>query len=802
MRAHTSLAIDHRFVMNAARVESSSANPSSPPAGCPAALDVMGSSESQGHRIAISGAPSDHGFLLRLAQRILRSTDFHVGCVVAGTSTLLAATFLQLWTHSLSLPPTYQGDGTFYNLLAKGIQENGSYITNPRLGFPFRLEFLDYPLGADNLNLLFIRIISWFTPNFAVTANLWILFTFPLVAVCAYIVLRRLKANPLPSAVAAILYTFIQYHFRGGGWLLLIGYYALPFGILLAIRVLQGDALFARTSGVHGAGALLSRRNVATLATILVIGSTGLYLAAFTVALLVVAVLAQVVLRRNRVALAGCAGLLAILLMVGLNTTPSLLKRASEGTNQAVPIRAAFESEVYGLTLTRMVMPPRFHRFGPARRFGEHFSATTALKGTGEDAGYIGAVGLTGLAGLGAILLGGLTGGVSADIRRRYGPLVICAVTAFAFGTVGGVNTLFSYLVSPVLRGLGRISSVLAFCGLAAVALGLDACRERLRSRGHRLATSTFLIACAAVAVLGLYDQSGNPFTTGYYTDLETRWNADARFVKQVEAIVPHGAAIYTLPEQPFPENAGPGGLSDYDSAYGYLHSSHLRWSYGAMRGREGRWLDDMSGYDVEHKVRILSTCGFDGIWLDRLGYSKPDEVAAELARRTETAGISSEDGRRTFYSLGAVKTRHLAMLSSAERDAFCSATFRPIYFTPARGVGPKESDGVGFSRWLAASTEITVHNYLDAGRAMQFRVTVHNQSPGPLTVRLDGPGDSIATTVVPYDAEQVLALDAKLPHGRSGVSLRATSAYRIVDESRVLRATNFQFSADQPPQS
>jgi hypothetical protein len=724
--------------------------------------------------------------------RMLGSADVRVGALLAVVTTVLTVIIFRLWDASLSLPQIYTGDGTFYSVLTKGIEENGNYLYNDLLGYPKGLAFVDYPLGGDNLNLLLIRVVSWFSPNFGLTINLWVILTFPLVAVCAFAAMRRMGVTLWSAASMGLLYTFIQYHFRASGWLLLIGYFALPFGILLAVRVLQGTALFARSAGATGFKSWFSRRTIATLATIVAIGSTGIYLTAFTLALMTVAMLGQFAAGRPRVAGSAVVAMAAIVGMVVLNTAPTTLQRLVDGTNQEVPIRAEFESELYGITLTRMVIPPRNHRFEPAANFGKHFQATTTLPVTGEEAAYIGAVGLLGLGGLSLFALVGLSRGLSAGRRHRYGPLAVCAVTAFIFGTVGGANTLFSYLVSPALRGLGRISSVLAFCGLAAVAFGVDGLRQRLRGRDKRAQLAIPLLLSGLIGI-GLYDQTANGFTRPYYDSIRTQWNADQRFVDAIENRVPKGAAIYTFPEQFFPESAGPGGMADYDSAIGYLHSRHLKWSYGAVRGRDGKWLEVMNSYTLARKIPTLALCGFAGVWFDRAGVEKPAEVSAEIGKLTGTTPIASEDARREFFALDELATRERGKRSETERALLCARTFSPAYVAGGDGVSKPAPDGVGLSRWLADRGSLEVRNELDAGRRVEVRITVNNTNGVPLIMRLTGSDATQRTTTVSASGATVVSLKTTLPKGRSKIPFTIESTIPIVESSRVLRASRFE---------
>ena len=64
-----------------------------------------------------------------------------------------------LWRGDLGVPLRYTpvDDTKFYLMLVKGIVDHGWYASNPSLGAPFGQQLVDYPQGADSLNLLLIR---------------------------------------------------------------------------------------------------------------------------------------------------------------------------------------------------------------------------------------------------------------------------------------------------------------------------------------------------------------------------------------------------------------------------------------------------------------------------------------------------------------------------------------------------------------------------------------------------------------------------------------------------------------------
>jgi phosphoglycerol transferase len=112
---------------------------------------------------------------------------------------------------------------------------------------------------------------------------------------------------------------------------------------------------------------------------------------------------------------------------------------------------------------------------------------------------------------------------------------------------------------------------------------------------------------------------------------------------------------IFELPYAAFPGQAPSNtGMSGYDELKGYLHSSTLRWTGGAMIGRaEDLWIRDVSGRPVDELVASVVAAGFSGIYIDRYGY--PDRGASiedQLSSLLGARPLVSEGGRRSFFLL------------------------------------------------------------------------------------------------------------------------------------------------------
>ena len=238
-------------------------------------------------------------------------------------------------------------------------------------------------------------------------------------------------------------------------------------------------------------------------------------------------------------------------------------------------------------------------------------------------------------------------------------------VIAFLICTTGGISSLFVWLVSPKIRSWERISIFISFFALAAVALLLDASRERIRlRRGHPVLVGALLIS---VLLIGLYDQSNETFVP-YYETAQNEYTSDVLFVEEIDRELPPQAEVLQLPYVTFPENVQPGlEIGPYEPLRPYLQPSDLRWSYGAIKGRPSAdWQADLADQPTEVLLDTVLDEGFAGIYIDRFGY--PDRAAkleSELGELLEGETLVSPDGRRSFFNLLPYKERLQSHVSS-----------------------------------------------------------------------------------------------------------------------------------------
>ena len=230
-------------------------------------------------------------------------------------------------------------------------------------------------------------------------------------------------------------------------------------------------------------------------------------------------------------------------------------------------------------------------------------------------------------------------------IDERFRSASAATVIAFLLATVGGVSTLINYWLSPQLRAWNRMSVFIAFFSLVAVALLLDRLRRRLGPAPGRRAL--FGAALGAVLVVGVLDQTTQKDVPAYKATA-AQYHSDGVLVGAIERRLPHGAMVFQLPYQGFPESKPINRMTNYDQVRGYLHSHDLRWSYGAMQGRPADWAEDLADKPASKLVvPAVAASGFERDWVDRFGYSAGGAaISAALRALSGVAPILSPNGR------------------------------------------------------------------------------------------------------------------------------------------------------------
>lgn len=579
--------------------------------------------------------------------------------VVGIIAIAIAGVLLAVWNARWHEPFAYEGDSIFYAMVIKTIGRYGTYLENPHLGWPFGQNLADFPEGADNLNWFLLAAGQFLTGSAFTAMNLFYLASFGAVAGMAHAVLRLLGVRMSLAAATSLLFAFLPYHFaRNEVHLQLSMYFMVPVAVLIALLMLSDDPpLTQRTDDGGWRFAWRSRRTWLVLASVALLASGGAYYFAFSLLLFAAAAVARALSGGGWRPIAACS----VLIVVGagvfaLNVAPSIVERIRHGTPVGVGIRTPTETELYGLRISQLYAPREDHRIDALARLADDSRGTIVPSENGQQLGVIGAGGLSLIVVLFVIsaLMRSSGGWRGRPTGRLLVGLGFLAVISMLVGAISSYSLLLSAVGLREIRAWNRITVVIAFCALAAVAVVADRLVVWLEAR--RPSSARFAAAGIAVVLLavGLFDQT-SPADRPDYEGIHRRFTSDETFFRTVADRLPAGTPVFELPHVPFPEVGPVHRTAAYDQARGFLFEPQLAWSFGFIRGRHPEYPLAFEGRPAQDWLTDLVAVGFRGLVIDRHGYADgavalQEEVAAVLDQPI----VESRDGRYGFFDLSA----------------------------------------------------------------------------------------------------------------------------------------------------
>jgi hypothetical protein len=687
-------------------------------------------------------------------------------------SLLAAAWVLALQRGSLTEAWYYSGDALFYASVSKGILDHGWYLDNPELGAPRGQNMADFPLiNSDFTQVLLLKLIDLFVDGPFTTVNLFLLLTFPLVAISAFWAMRHLGVSFWVAVVVSVLFAVLPYHFvRNVHHLSLSSYYTVPLVCALVLDVVAGRPLLTARAGPGRVTRWVTPTSVRTVLVCLLIGATSAYYAIFALALLASAAFLRALSMRSwRPLLAGGVTVALVLGTLTVVQLPTLAKYAEQGKNALVAHRDPFDSETYALKLAQMVFPISDHRVDALARFSNRYEATTPVP---SEIG--GNLGLVATVGLGWLLLVVLVSLVSHG--RRFGTeeerhAGVMTLIAFIFATVGGLSAVIAFAVTAQVRGWNRMSVVIAFFALLSAGYLLDRLGRRLVLRRARVA---FLIGLIAVLWVGLLDQTGPRYAPAHAEASHQQEIVEA-FVTEAQIMLPEGGAMLQLPYVSFPENGPINGMGDYEHLRPYLSSTSLRYSYGAVKGSPEDWHGPLSGAPLPLLLDVGAALGFDAVYVDRNAFTdRAQELMSALDTELGRAILRSRDDRLVLWDLRAREGQLVSRLTPAQLEELREVGTRPVRGFLVDGFRRVGMLTGSISRDAEPEAAVRLQNQRDETVQVVLQVGLATAGNGATAVRLAFP-DKSTRDVALGSEPKMLTHVFDVPPGDSEIRLTST---------------------------
>jgi hypothetical protein len=162
------------------------------------------------------------------------------------------------------------------------------------------------------------------------------------------------------------------------------------------------------------------------------------------------------------------------------------------------------------------------------------------------------------------------------------------------------------------------------------------------------------------------------------------------------------------------------------------LHSQHLRWTYGALRGHRGdEWAKAMARLPVPEMVQRLAQAEATGVLLDRHGFNESDEagkarlrIEQELQQLLGVEPLVSEGGRDVYFDLTAYTERLRASMNRAEWEGRRERAQHPIVPLWRNGFSMEDDFRYGgIGHWCSKTGELHLENTLTYPRTLRLRM-------------------------------------------------------------------------------
>jgi phosphoglycerol transferase len=357
------------------------------------------------------------------------------------------------------------------------------------------------------------------------------------------------------------------------------------------------------------------------------------------------------------------------------------------GKNTEVVQRTIAEVEQHGLHAAQLFLPGEVNRLTDFTSAGREARATPVA----EDDAYLGIPGAIGLLAALVVVLSGALGARTRPIRPEARFLSTVAVAALLFAVVGGGGVLIAVAGFSAVRTWSRMLLFIALGALGTLALLLQDALDRAGPR-VRIVAAAALVALLPLALLDLIPRHQTPSFEP--TAIEER--SDIAFVRAMESALPDRAMVFQLPFLAFPEGGRAGDIADYVLLKGYVWGSgRLRWSYGAVRGRESDWQERWGGEDPAQVVQAVAAAGFSALYVDRYGYGDRG-AALDAAVRPFVGGAAgqSADERLRWYDLRPLRKALVSSLGDDVVRTAATAVITSVAVEFAAGVEPIGADG------------------------------------------------------------------------------------------------------------
>jgi phosphoglycerol transferase len=537
-------------------------------------------------------------------------------------------------------PVSLSGDHIFLLQMIKDAMR-GIGVFNEHMGAPLQKNSFYMPF-FDGSYKFTIWLLTRFTSNVFVAVSLFYLIGVTATFATSFWSLRVLEVEPWLASVASVAFVLTPYFAtRAFSHDLLSLYYSVPLGAGLAVSFSQGEP--DRKAG-----------SAFALVSLAVVGTGGLYYAFFSVMFISLILVARAVNDRStRPLVVWSLICTVVLLLLGFSAYGFHVWRWLLGGQGLVtpPRRYSWEQLSHGLLIgTALHVYADIGLF--AGKFAEYKGVIFGQRGMGELPGESYLFEWPGPFLTTIILISpGLLFCFLNTRARRTGAIAV-SVAFITFGLLfsirGGLGYVFGYLFTGAIRAQERIIPFLTFFAILVACLG-TACIGRRRLRRAVVAITMLGLVIGMYPAIGLVSHHQNAFLTSPEAQAYRQSVLNVLAARDRSGIT----TIFQLPVMQWPESPPVGKLVGYEHALPYIfdrNDSTTRWSYGLSAAQIAPFAAIAT--QEPNMPGELKKLGFDGILVEKTGYSV--ERAASLVNTLEANGacLSYQDQFRALFSL------------------------------------------------------------------------------------------------------------------------------------------------------
>lgn len=627
-------------------------------------------------------------------------------------SVLWGGIYLFVQTNGFYLPPSYQGDGLWYGMIAKNLSEGNPWAETLRLGAPFGQALWDFPYFYW-IHIVLLKGLVLLFDNIFLALNAFVLISYGAVAFFSYFSFRVIGLDRRFAIVASVIFAGLPYHFmRHGGHMFLAAYFCIPIAFAAAYTVALSSERI---------------RNKFLVISGVLCGGCGIYYIVIALWCMLFAIWIGIgkfkIRLRNSMLFLG-----TLFLSASANLIPHILYWLKEGYNPSAVVRQFNSIEHYELRVINLLLPQPSHILTLFHNLTDYYASNAYFVNENMSAS-LGILGGTGFI-LSLVIL--FRKAVKLDKKvvdsvdnfewlAKFNLWILC------FSIAGGVGTIISYYIGPYIRALCRFSIIIGLISLSILFLKLQ--YQLIRYRVSSRLIKIFLIVILGLAIL---DQTPT-IDCHKKEEILKQFNSDRLFVKGIEEFLDDKKPILVLPYLEFPEGSTKDLKDPYTPLRLYIHSKKLHQSYGVTKGRLGDlWFRTLNELPRDQMLENIIASGFQGIILFDQTLRPLQEVSLEkeLEKYLGNPTLQSAQKDISFYKLESTV-----------------GTVAPLVLKPYLTYGwyGWETNGMDHWAWSRGNAGLQIGHTFESKISLSFSATLFSLEPRQVSLYVDDTDKAIA---------------------------------------------------------